>query len=413
MLFGLTRLANSAKIRQGSGVLVVLFGMLFCALPLCAQQEAASDTVEVRPTFDPLSIYKPSGGFGLGGGLDVRNLWLPGSRLTIDAYIAQHRGAYEIAFAPRDLLSEGLAGAVSVRYETQGRLPYYGIGPRTVDRVRLFINADMGDFAGHVGYRRGSTGVLGAVRFLSGTLSSYRNDTHNAFNRLDENSAARLADDQGERVSGASLGATFYADTRNDPYRPMSGALLYAGTEAFWGTAASSHSHLRHSLSASYHLPVGSVVLAFRSLAVHTQTRDDTALPILLLPRLSNRFVAGIGSGRLAANDILLFDVRAEAPIPTLVEDRVQSTGFVILSAFNAYDNLFTQARLVPSWADTFGPSRRYPLRSSIGVGMTGYSPETGRPIYTATVGYSADGIAASTLTLNLDPRQFRPLWRW
>lgn len=372
-----------------------------------------ADSVETRFVFDPLSLYRPSGGFGVGGRFEATHLGWPGSQLTVEAYLAQHRGDYAVTFAPRDLLRDGLASAFTVRYETQGRLPYYGLGPRTTDNVRLFVDADLFSAGAFVGLRRGAVGVLGSVRGRSGALYSYKNDTDDAFDRLDERSAFVLEASVDERVQGASAGGVLYADTRDHAYRPTRGVLAWAGADVF---AGSPEAVFQPVASLTGHLPLGRSILTGRALVVFTRPLGNGPVPLMLVPRFDNRF-ALVPSARLAGRDLALVDVTFQHPValpydPRLVGE-LSTDVFVLVGAFNAYDDLFAEARWAPSWRARFDGRGRTPLRALVGAGLHTYNPQTRKPFFTAGLGLSADGIALSTLTFSLDPRQLRPLWRW
>ncbi len=386
--------------------------MLLCT---AVHAQALPDSVRVRFTFDPLSLYKPSGGFGLGGGMEVTNLLRMGSTLKVDAYVAEHRGAYGVAFAPRDLLREGFTSAITAYYETQGRLAYHGIGPATRDNVRVFVDADAFEGGVYGGYRRGALGGLATVRFRTGQISSFKDDTDDAFDRLDERSAFRLEEAIGKRVEGVTTGAALYLDTRDSPYRPFAGVMADAGVEVFTGSPAST---VQPRASLSVYAPVGTAGVAARAMAVVTRPFDaDDPVPLVLLPRLDNSLVPGFHSGRFAARDLVVLDVRMQHPIQLWLDERITgriaTDAFVVLAAFNAYDDLFTDVRWAPTWKERFEPEAPYPLRASVGVGLHAYDPETKKPLYTVVAGLSAEGISLSTLTFTLDPRKLRPLWRW
>ncbi len=380
-------------------------------LPAAAQEAAPSEEVAVHPYFDIISLYKPSAGFGLGGGVEVTNLVRPGSRLKLDAYIAQHAGEYEVGFFPRDLFKEGVSGGASARYETNGRLAYYGIGPRTTKNNRLFVETDEVALAGHVGLRRGTTGVVATAGYRTGTLSSFEDDVENAFSRLDATSAARIVRDEGQRVSGVSAGATAYLDRRDETEMPRRGVLLTAGGEGFADTEGTGFSFLRFHTSAAAHVPAGNLTFVLRALALHTVPLDRD-LPLVLLPRLGHNVAVGPGSARFTGNDLLLLDVQVQHPVANL-HPRYATDGFLILSAYNVYDNLFTDARLQPSWAEKFDDAARYPLRASFGAGLRAYTRESRKVVFTAAAGFSADGLAFSTLSFSFDPRRLRTPWRW
>ena len=131
----------------------------------------------------------------------------------------------------------------------------------------------------------------------------------------------------------------------------------------------------------------------------------------MLLPHLGHRVAIGPGPGRLAGNDLVVFDVQVQHALPNR-NATYGTRGFVALSAYNAYDNLFTDARLAPSWAEKFAPARRYPLRAAVGVGVHVFQRDTGAHTLTGTLGLSADGVAFSTF-FNYDPRRLRIPWRW
>lgn len=365
----------------------------------------------VKPHFDIVSLYKPSAGFGLGGGVDVLHLWLPQSRLSVDAYVAQHAGEYEVAFFPRDVFRDGLSGGVSARYETHGRLPFYGLGPRSTKNNRLRVEVESISAAGHVGVRRGPLGVLASAGYQTHVLGSFEDDIENASSRLDARSTARITRDEDTRASGATLGATAYLDRRDHVEMPRNGTLLTAGAEGFLDTEATDYDFVRFHASASTYVPAGDFTFGFRALALHTEPLGDD-LPLVLLPRLSHRVTVGPESGRFTGNDLLVLDVTVQHPVPNL-HPTLATDGFLVLSAYNAYDNLFTDVRLLPSWAEKFDPAERYPLRAAFGAGILAYMPETRNVVFTAAIGISADGFATSTLSFNFDPRKLRTPWRW
>lgn len=385
---------------------------LLPGLTISARAQSAEATrVTVQPRFDVTALYKPSAGFGVGGGVDVRNLGWPGSHLALDAYVAQHAGAYDGAFFSRDLLQEGVALGVSAGYETYGRLAHYGLSPATTKNNKLQVESDHTFLAGHAGVRRGMLGLMATTRYQSGAVHSYRDDIDNAFSRLDSASTQRLRRDVGERVAGLSLGAVAYLDRRDAPVLTRDGMLLTAGVEGFHDLGPAGYDYVQGHVSAMVFVSSGAATFVARALALHTEPLGDP-LPLVLLPRLSHRLAVGPGSGRFTGNDLLLFDLQVYHPVPNLYPD-VTTDGFLVVGAFNAYDNLFTDARLVPSWTEKFEPARRYPLRAAVGAGIRAYQTSRPTTVLSGAVGLSADGFVVSTLSFTLAPTRLRAPWRW
>lgn len=403
--------SKAGKIRRHLRIFGALLVLLIGGGRTGRAQTAADHEVQIRPHFDITTLYRNSAGFGLGGGVDVLNLQRPGSQLSVDAYVAQHAGEYEIAFFPHSLLRQGVAGGVSATYETHGRRPFYGIGPATTKNNRLRVETELISVAGHMGYRKGQGGLVSTLRYRTGVLGSYGDDIDNALTRLDAPSAARLARDLDQRVSGVSLDVSAYLDRRDEPWLSAKGVLLEAGAEGFLDTEGSGYDYLQFHTGAIAFLPLGDVTFVLRGFALHTEPLGDP-LPLLLLPRLSQRLAVGPGTGRFAGNDILLFDVQAQHPVPNLYE-KYATDLFAVLGAYNVYDNLFTDARLAPSWAKKFAPADRYPLRAAFGVGIRAYDPQKRNAVLTGTIGVSADGFTLSSITFTLDPHRLRTPWRW
>src|SRR5690606_35114687 len=95
----------------------------------------------VRPRFpSPGTIYSPSRGFGIGGGVAVRGLGPADAKWEIEGRVQEHLQAAETAYYTGDPYLRAVYGLVAGAFTTTDRLAFYGTGPRTVPEAKVYID---------------------------------------------------------------------------------------------------------------------------------------------------------------------------------------------------------------------------------------------------------------------------------
>ena len=376
---------------------------------------------EVRPglSFSPKIyapiLYLPSSGFGIGLGVEVKNLGFAGSSLLIQAIPTQRTGQYGAWFQTRSPYTPGPSLLVGGYYETTSRLLYYGVGPSTSYDNEVGIEKEL--LEGEV---RASYGIFPSARLRVQAHARYQDhDLHDArdlkggsLGRLDARSAARLDGTFAQDARAVAFGADVIYDSRTNLFNPQRGVTLQLGlaqtepADGDWG----GFRRLYASANVFHPILFGDARLAGRALFIDTNAGED--VPYVLLPVLDSRLVPGSSRYRFAANDLLLLTGEVAYPLLDLL-GAVAVDGVVSAVLYNAYDDVFKQFTPSVSFAKTLDGARdNTPLRPAAGLGFRFYSYALETLFLDVTLGLSPERLDVGSITLVTDLRLPRALMR-
>ncbi len=331
-----------------------------------ADDDDSNPGIQFRPRVAPSALYSSSRGFGIGGGVGVRNIGWTGSDLVVDLRLQQ---SYQAASAtlftgdPYDTLVHGL---VSVGGSTTDRRRYYGLGPYTLSDNQVDLYHDAAQAEIRLGaYPLGTTALLlqPGVRYLYDRSGGVNEEASpGSFSALDEVSqrAVRLA--EGDPRHALSVGFEVATDLRDWPSYPTSGSFFTA--EARRQFALDDHELTldRYSASAIGYLPIrGRTTFIVRTVGVLTRSADSDGdgegddIPFYYLPTLDDRVAAPFKQERLTGRDIIAAGAGVRFPVVDFIG--VYGIDALVMGYLgNAYDNVFEQFRLDVSFRESAMP---------------------------------------------------------
>ena len=380
--------------------------------------------IQFRPRVAPSALYSTSKGFGIGGGVGIRNAGWTGSDIVVDLRLQQRYQAADVTLFTGDPYDAPVHGLVAVGGSTTGRRRYYGLGPYTLSDNELNLYHDAAQVEARLGvYPLGTTALFlqPGVRYLfdrSGGVNEGASD--GSLSALDPISqeAVRIATDEPRHA--LSLGLEIATDLRDWPSYPRSGSFFTVEARRQFALDEHELTIDRYSGSAIGYLPIrGRTTFMVRTVGVLTRSADHDEdgegddIPFYYLPTLDDRVAAPFKQDRLTGRDI----IAAGAGIRFPVFDFLGVYGIDAMAMGylgNAYDNVFDQFKLDVSFRESSqpGPDEGAPLRPALGLGLGVVNLDKERVVVGGLVGVGPGGITLATLRIAYDLRDARPLFR-
>jgi hypothetical protein len=378
--------------------------------------------LSVRPLFSPTALYSPSRGFGLGGGVELRGLGAPDSELEIQARISQHQLGGETVFYTGDRYRRPLFGMLGASLLSTDRLAFYGVGPRSVQEGKLWLDQVSGEVEARIGWYPTLNSILmlqPQVRFQYDRLDAFEPARDSALQLSDQRDIALLESLVGEDRYGLEVGLQAISDTRDRLASPNRGFLVQGGVSRFIALDGSELLVNRAELSgyrffpapiALPFLPERGAVFIRGSLVVTRQSGGaDEPLPPFYLPYLDAELLAGYPPRRFVGRDGFSVGVGTRGTILALF-GAVLIEGFSIFMVGSAYDDVFAQfTPRVAFDAEPADVNERVPLRPSVAVGLNFVTIDRDRPIIGGLLGVGPEGFVLSSFRIVYDIRSFRP----
>ncbi|MFN3595672.1 MAG: hypothetical protein ACK41D_00200 [Rubricoccaceae bacterium] len=372
----------------------------------------APDTSRARlsfsPTFAPLTLYSPSYGFGVEGGLTVRNAVRPGSEVIVGARVSQFLQRADVVVLTADPHAEPVFGALALSAEATTRRRYYGTGPLAPAAARhnLAYTALTADArAGY--YPLGHSGLLlqPGVRLTWDRLRRADEDAPGARDLLGDASRAALDEALGQTRAGVSLGLDVSSDRLDRRLYPRRGSAGRLEARRFYALDGSGLRFNRAVAQGTGFLPLGRLVLVGEATAALTRADGDAPLPFAYLPTLDDRIVPAYPTDRLAGRDVVALGLGGRYPLFAL-------PGLAGLDAYamayfgNAYTDVFAEfSPAVSLRAPAGGASGRAPLRPSLALGGQVVNLAREAVIVGGVIGLSPEGFQLVALELTYDLR--------
>ncbi len=380
--------------------------------------------VQVRPRLAPSALYSTNRGFGIGGGVGVRNVGWTGTDLTADAKLQQNYQSADVTFFTDDPYQSVVHGLVTVGGSTTDRRRYFGLGPNTVPDSEVNLLHDAAQAEARVGvYPLGTTAlyVQPSVRLLydySGGVNDGAGPGSLA--RFDAASRQAVEVAQGQDRYGASLGLQVATDLRDWPGYPRRGMYATAEHRRFVALDASDLTLARYSASAIGYLPIrGRTTVILRAVSVFTRSGDadgdgqDDPIPFYYLPTLDSRIATAFRQDRLTGRDVIAAGAGVRAPVFDFLG--VYGIDVLVMGYLgNAYDNAFEQFTPKVSFREGsfLGEDGSAALRPSLALGMGLVNLDKERVVLGGMVGVGPGGVTVATLRIAYDLRDARPLFR-
>ena len=391
------------------------------------QTDEDAPGVQFRPRIAPSALYSNSRGFGIGGGVGIRNLGYEGSDLVVDLRLQQRFQSANVTFFTNDPYDSQLHGLANAGASTTERRRYYGLGPNTVRDSELNLFHDAAQAEARVGwYPLGTTAIYlqPGVRYLydySGGVNT--EDSPRTLGEVFEPGSAsfdavRVA--EGEARYGLSVGLEVATDLRDWPSYPRRGFFGTAEHRRFVALDASDLTLARYAASGLGYLPLrGRTALVWRGVIAVTRSGDadgdgeDDPIPFYYLPTLDDRVATAFKQDRLTGRDILAGGLGVRAPIVDLLG--IYGIDVLVMGYLgNAYDNVFEQftPRVSFEEGSEVDEEGRAFLRPALGLGLGIVNLDKERVVVGGLVGVGPGGISLATLRIAYDLRDARPLFR-
>jgi len=384
-------------------------------------EDAAADSthrLRFHPLFTPTSLYSPSRGFGIGGGVQIDGLGVqPDAELRLETRLSQRFQSGQVAYYTGDPYLRSIYGLVAGAVTTTNRLTYYGDGPRTLPEGKLFLDQISAEGEARVGwYPYRSTGLLvqPVARFRFDRLRDFEEGVDSAFTRVDTAALAAVRDH--DRY-GIAVGIEIAGDTRDRRDSPRHGGLFQGGLSRFMALDGSGLGFNRLEASGYFFFPAlvqlpflperGTIFL--RSSLVITREDEGDALPYYYLPVLDHELLAGFPQRRFVGRDGFSVGVGARGTVlAVLGAVLLEGVGMVMVGG--AYDNIFDDfSPRITFDPDPVEEGERVPLRPSVAIGANIVTIDRERPIVGGMIGFGPEGFVLASLRVVFDIRDYRP----
>ncbi len=379
--------------------------------------------VRVVPRLSPSALYSANRGFGIGGGVTVRNLGWRGSEIGLDVRGQQHYLSAGVIALTADPYAKRVYGAVSGNVSTTNRRQFFGVGPFTSGSRALLLSHVAADAEARVGvYPFGTTALLiqPGVRLLVDRSGDIRDDSPATIQDLSPASQAAVTSIQNQTLTGVSAGVEAVVDLRDWPSYPRRGAVVSAEVRRFEGLGDNSLGFTRATTQIAGYLPLynRAVLLAsFTGIVTRQGDADGDGvsdpIPYVYLPTLDERVAVAYQQDRLTGRDILALGLGVRVPIFDFLG--VYGIDAVAMGYLgNVYDDVFRQFSPAVGFGQdvTADPDGRATLRPALGLGLGIVNLDKERVVLGALVGVGAGGITVASLRIAYNLRDSRPLFR-
>ncbi len=392
-----------------------------------AAEEIAEDIVgmRVRPIFSLSSLYSPSKGFGVGGGVALNRVALENDHLQIEARLSERFqgafGEYLTGDVRRDPVVMTLGGAGW----TTSRTRFVGHGPRSEPSGSLFLDRAAAEAEVRVGWSPlGPGGLLlqPKVRFQFDRIRGFEESDDDGLESIRPLDLERLQALEGTDRYGIEVALSAIRDTRDIRAMPSRGSYLQAQAGRFQSLDGSGLGYwqaqgLAYAFRpALFRLPFipDRGALFVRATAVVTREDGDEGggLPWIYLPDLDRDLLVGYPRSEFIGRDALSLGVGARGVIGEAI-GAFLFEGVAMAMVGAAYDDVFEE--FTPTLAfsrDSITDEGSIPFLPSLAVGMNIHFIDRERAIIGALLGVGPTGTSLAGLRLVYGLGDYRPRLR-
>lgn len=388
------------------------------------QDEAGDPGIQFRPRLAPSALYSSNRGFGIGGGVGIRNAGWTGSDLAVDLRLQQRYQSAAVSLFTNDPYDSRLHGLFSVSGSTTERRRYYGLGPYTVRDNELNLLHDAAEAEARLGWYPFSTTALylqPGVRFLYDHSGGVNEDaSQGSLGALDPVSREAVDVASGLDRYGVSAGVEVATDLRDWPSYPRSGMFATFEARRFFALDASDLQLDRYAASTINYIPVdGRTTVLVQTVGIITRSDDadgdgrSDPIPFYYLPTLDDRVATAFRQDRLTGRDVIAVGAGLRVPIYDALG--VYGLDAVVMGFLgNAYDNVFEQFEPRISFSEAALPitEGKAPLRPAVALGLGIVNLDKERVVVGGMLGVGPGGVTVATLRVAYDLRDARPLFR-
>lgn len=385
-----------------------------------AEVVAEVRSARVQPLFSPSSLYSPSKGFGIAGGVAVDGLLSADDHAELGVRLSQRLQGVYGEYLTGDPRRHRLFWLVGGAAGTTSRSRFVGHGPSSPVGAELFLDRYAVEAEGRLGWSPGRLGRVllePVVRFRADRLRGYEEVDPGDLAAVAPSDLARLDALRGENRVGAEAGLIAVLDTRDLPTMPSRG--LYAQGEvvrfqAFDGSGLA----FTRVQALGYVFRPAPIRLPFlpergalfvRVNGVVTREEGGAPLPWVYLPSLDGDLLVGYPRRDFVGRDAFSVTVGARAVIAQLIGAFLVE-GVAEGMAGAAYDDVFRQFTPRVRFAQgRVAEGGGVPLRPSAAVGLNLRFIDRERPVMSALVGVGPGGVSFASLRLVYGLTDYRP----
>ncbi len=380
--------------------------------------------IRISPRVAPSALYSETRGFGIGGGVGIKNLLWRGSDMTFDLRLQQRAQGVALTVYTGDPYESTVYGTFSGVASTTQRRRYFGVGPFSDGDDAFFLDHNAASLEARIGvYPLGHTGLIVQPsarllydRFLGISDASPEQDPAAV---LDPASVEALGVARDDRY-GVSLGLELGSDRRDWRAYPRRGTFATLEGRRYYALDGSDLRFTRVAVSTLGYFPIRgrTAIVARADLAV---TRSDDAdgdgagdtIPFYYLPTLDDRLAAPFSADRLIGRDVAVAGLGVRVPVFDFLG--VYGIDALVMGFLgNVYDNVFEQFRPTIDFESnvTPGSDAGAALRPALGLGVGLVNLDKERVVIGGLLGIGSGGIRLATLRVAYDLRDARPLFR-
>ncbi|HEX8299426.1 MAG TPA: hypothetical protein VF594_09735 [Rubricoccaceae bacterium] len=379
--------------------------------------------LELSPRIAPSALYSANRGFGIGGGVLIRNAGWDGSEIGIDVRAQQRFLGAGVSVLTGDPYARRVFGSFTASASTTNRRQFFGVGPFTSGSRALLLSHNEASADASLGvYPFGTTALLvqPSVRLLVDRSGGIRDDSPASLEDLSVASQNAVEPNLGETRTGLSAGLELTADVRDWAAYPRKGAVATVEARRFTGLDAEALTFTRVAATTTGYLPLyDRIVLIGTFTGIVTRQGDadgDGAadpIPYYYLPTLDERVAVAFQQDRLTGRDILAAGLGIRLPVYDFLG--VYGIDAIAIGYLgNVYDDVFQQFSPSVGFGQdqTADPDGRASLRPALGLGLGIVNLDKERVVLGALVGVGAGGVTLASLRIAYNLRDSRPLFR-
>ncbi|CAN5619951.1 hypothetical protein BH23BAC4_BH23BAC4_05080 [soil metagenome] len=393
-------------------IAAALIGTALLFNPMAIQGDTTG--IKISPLLDPMVLYSPARGLGIGGGVQIDNLGAEGTEIVLEALFAQRLQRFRFeAFSSNPYQTQryvAFGGAVS----NSARRSFFGFGATSTEDNEVWLHHTgtylETRFGLHLNEDR-SLLVQPTVRFSTDILQSADEVQEGALARISSQTDTGIYESLSTTLVGGlrhglEFGLEAAFDSRDVPTYPKTGILATVAGRRFQSTDGSGLGYWSGTAGSYGFLQLRPRYVAFANATVSI-TRSDDPLPLFHLPLLDNELLPAYAGFRFAGRDRVLIGAGLRFPVVGTPAFPFRADGLVAIRLGGAYDDVFSQFEPRIS-LDRF--AKEPALKPALIVGgafLTG----SDRYVVGGMIGIGPEGFSVAVLRLSFDPRDFnRPL---
>ncbi|WP_169577896.1 BamA/TamA family outer membrane protein [Salisaeta longa] len=377
--------------------------LLLCSMGVVRGQAAPPDPYLNLRVY-PLATWGPQAGWGGGAGLVAHHVGHPGTVALLTAAPAQYETVLTASIATRNPHAAPWYVALTSRYMTTTRQPFFGLGPFARGPQRTLTDLQSVRATVRLGY------TLLDGRVLVEPHVGWRAHALEAPPVAPADVQSHLTQAAAADPYGVVAGGSVAYDTRDRRAAPTRGLLLQGTAERFGTLGTDELTFDQFQIEAAGYVPLGGRHRLFGVVAAGiTRARSGGPVPFYLRMRLDGRRMPGWRRDRFFGNDRLLATVGYRFPVGTVAQ-LFRIEGHAAAQVGSVYNNVFEDFDPAVTFAEEppVTPAA-VPLRPAASLGVHLAPLFRDESYIDLAVGVSPEGVTGVRFTLTRTLRSLRP----